>query len=477
MNLLPKKPFHEHHEFIGRIVQGDQVSDNLQCIVTNSQIHNGPINGYIIGNADTVKRIQKVTNLKLAPPFLESQSDDISREKFKSDEFLWKRISLPSYSDSFDRFSIVCEFILQSYSTITKHEPIELNKRIITFLLTGPLSAWHVVVMRERSFSGEVKINAHHSQLDLVLNDPFNIEVIPRYFYSDSNIDGKQEVSTDVLTIQITTEQSSDELTDQDFIEKSKQLVDDILLLMSLVSRRWIAWYAYYLETKTEILDYYRTTRSCSGESLSHDATLVNAPQIRQFLKESYSRYQRLRDEGFSLKLPLLYYISANEATYTEEQFTGYFLALEKLRDLFIRSRPHLQHTLKPDEFISLAESIHQTIKQEVKLPDARRLLYAKLSDLNRPPLSSVLNEMFLFYKVDWHDLYPANSIFTLIQTRDKMFHSSMDLDHETIFHETERLKAIVERFLLAILEFPRFSNAPLPYVKQELVELQHKSQ
>ena len=61
---------------------------------------------------------------------------------------------------------------------------------------------------------------------------------------------------------------------------------------------------------------------------------------------------------------------------------------------------------------------------------------------------------------LSWTDLYPSDHGFTLMKTRGTLFHSARPIEHEFLWKETERLRALVERILLAMLGW-RHSLSP----------------
>jgi hypothetical protein len=76
---------------------------------------------------------------------------------------------------------------------------------------------------------------------------------------------------------------------------------------------------------------------------------------------------------------------------------------------------------------------------------------------------------MFVKYNVNWKDLYPPGSDFTLIKTRDNLFHSSIDIDYDNLIKELHRLQALLERLLLSVLGWSNFINAPTEQERQWL--------
>jgi len=93
----------------------------------------------------------------------------------------------------------------------------------------------------------------------------------------------------------------------------------------------------------------------------------------------------------------------------------------------------------------------------------------AKIPELNRPSLRFVLDALFFRYNIDWTDIYPSTGDFTLIKTRDKLFHSSQEPNFDLLFKETNRLQAIIERLLLRMLGWEDLSHSPTDFMKKWL--------
>jgi hypothetical protein len=92
----------------------------------------------------------------------------------------------------------------------------------------------------------------------------------------------------------------------------------------------------------------------------------------------------------------------------------------------------------------------------------------SKLAELNRPSLWHGVQSLMQRLRVDWEDLYPepAPKKPTFINLRNSLFHSHTRLDEETVFKESVRLEAIVNRVLLRWLGWEDLWQAPPPQVR-----------
>jgi hypothetical protein len=138
------------------------------------------------------------------------------------------------------------------------------------------------------------------------------------------------------------------------------------------------------------------------------------------------------------------------------------FLSLERIKDMFARKKK-LHENLKPKPFKKFASFLRPIIKNEITNEDAAQKIADKIPELNRPALRTVLELLFEEYAVNWKELYPPGSKFTLINTRDKLFHSSNAVETEQLFKEELRLQFLLERLILSMLGWNDFSHSPPP--------------
>ena len=92
----------------------------------------------------------------------------------------------------------------------------------------------------------------------------------------------------------------------------------------------------------------------------------------------------------------------------------------------------------------------------------------SKLGDLNRPSFWDGVQSLMERHRVDWEDLYPqpAPERPTFINVRNSLFHSHTRFDEETLYKESVRLEAVVNRVLLRWLGWEDLWQAPAPQVR-----------
>ncbi len=464
--IFPKQPFVKRLEFVGSLQQGDISADGLHIVLQYPQIKDGDISGAILGTTDTFKVLSKVYNISGSTLRMHSEeiqdwdtrisSESVVRGTIRNNQFYGSEMSYK-----------VADLRFLDLTIEVKLQQTDFNERHLSFFLSGPRTLWTVYEIGEKSFTGEEKVEAKNSLIELNEKFPFEIEVRPWYFYDETPPPESFRLKTKVLVLNFKTLSPISALSNQEFIKSATAVAEDLILLVSFLSRRWVSWYRYELHTSELLLTHVRHARKCSSHEIELDESVVPFHQAREFLKVAFTNLRRLRDTHIDLKMPLVYCVSGTEATYMEEQFSIFFLALERIKDLFAIENG-LQKNLSNNDFKHLHAKLSDVIQQIVRNPTAENV-HRKLPELNRPSLRTVLDTAFTKYKVTWSDLYPPGSDFTLIRTRDNLFHSSADIDYDRLFKELHRLQALVERLLLSMLGWSNFRNAPIEHERQWL--------
>lgn len=469
-DLWSKQPFFNRHEFIGNLSRCDEVADKLHIVVQYSLIKEGEIVGKVLGTTKTCEKLRRFTNFSGPYPYLKLTSDEISSDRV----LLGTTIDRPGYNKEMSY--IVANLSFEDI-TITRHfGPSDSHERHLTFFLAGPRRLWSIHETPEFSFTGDIKNKVHNSKIELNEDFPFEIEVIPCYFRDKTSApDNHYELTANVLTMHFKTKESLEQLSNDDLVNSGKALADDITLLMSFLSRRWITWYRYELATNDSVKAFTRRTRDCATQEPNWSDTLIEPDKSRKFLKIGLSNLRKLRAENFDLFMPLLYFVSGHEAKYLEEQFTTSFLSLEKIKDMFAIKK-NFQKNLKDRSFKKLRSLISETIRRNTEFSEVVEKIQGKIPELNRPSLRFILESLFKEYNITWKDIYPSTSKFTLIKTRDDLFHSSQKFNIGLLVKELYRLQALIERLLLRMLGWQDLSRSPAEHKKKWLTTVENDS-
>jgi len=488
----------DKHEFLGSISNGKEIVDNLHIILQYPLTSQGKITGKIIGAKEIFDKVFKLfddtsgiysfqlncTYQTIAenPLLLSINSQHVRVQPIgKSPE----HSELPSLTSAkmleFDQFMNslimtyeIAELECEDLQIITTHASIEnFPIRRLSFFLAGSSKNWlrNPEGIEFSSFTGEIKHTFKKFNIDLSNIFPYNIEVLPRFFHQKLN--GKS-VITNVPVLQIITEESEQNLSNEQFIKSGVEIVNNLEILLSFIHKRWTTWYQYELQTKDTEKIYRRVIRECLTEP-DELGSLVSDKEIEKFLKVGYENLEKLRKEGFNLSMPIKYFIAGYEARHIEEEFSITFLAFEKLKDLFAEQE-NCRLNLPKEMFnkfrkkTNLSKLIEETIfmllrqrqEEEEKIHATAQNIKAKIPDLNHPPLQNVIEKLLAKYGLDWRELYPpSQNKLTLINTRDRLFHTSEEREGMFLLEETERLQAIVGRLLLRMLGWHDISCCP----------------
>lgn len=471
--LIPRQPFFERHEFIGSLIQGDKSADDLQIVVQVSLLKEGEIAGQVLGNSETFNRLATVSNVNGPKLILRSKQDPENNTEFSSDQVYLgsaqRRTWGPADENKFAY--VVSELKFHSFDILHRIERSDLTSRSITFFLAGPEFMWEIFSSGEQSYTGEVKVETQNTKIELDVDLPFTIQAKHWFFYDKGSPPDTFDLTSRVVALEFSTSIPEQEFSNDAFVQKAIAVAEDLILLVSFMSRAWITWYGYDLSTPTFLKKHFRDARESSSKSVGWRDTLIEPGQGRQFLKLAYNNLQKLRAEGINLFMSLVYYLSGLEAKYMEEQFTILFLALERTKDLFTRHNPEFSSILPLSLFEPISESIKVQIREAVDSPDVRARIYGKMRELNRPSLHFVLDSLFSKNEISYDDLYPEGEKFSLISTRDQLFHSSKEINHDHLFREFYRLKSLLERLLLRLLGWRHLDRSPDDYTKNWLRE------
>ena len=461
IDTIQREPFIEVHEFTGTLSDGsDLVVTDLHVVISYSKNNRGKIYGKIYGTDATSESLAPIANSSSKLLSLYSKN---SEGEFFSNQVL---IQQQSYRQQVaqKRNTVTYEVMSLELFEFSKIDYVDTElggKRLLTFFLTGPKNIWPVYQAMTCLDTGEIKNNI--DDLSLELDKRFTIIVRPVYFYDKiANPIGAQ-ISTYTIAICFETEVAEEELSDEQLVNEGKSFVEDIVLLASFLCKHWAAWYAYTLVTKKSVHFSIESRQRASEIRINRDEIPIDLRRMKDFFQIAGSRLRSLRREDIDLTLPLTYYISGNEAKYTEEQFVKTFLGLEKLKDIYAQ-KYKLEKNLSNTKFDKIKTKLSEMIKQEIEDTELAANICDKLPELNRPKLRTILDKLFDTYNIKWDDIYPQNSQFSLIKTRDILFHSSKEVTTYELFLELQRLQILLTRVFLRILDWEDLSRTVKGY-------------
>lgn len=461
---FPKQPFCERHEFLARFSKNNEVAPNIHTVIQYSKIKPSEISGRVFGTKETYDQLTKIINQPGVSCKFESEVS--KNQVILSEEVTFTNITKHGYGYNNMIYAVADLSFMKLTIEERYPEMANVSERHLTFFLSGPRNLWSVQMSKMPSLTGAIPAKMHNSTIDLNKKFPFSLEILPCHFYDKDTIT-KFDLTTSVMALHYKTNKNINQFSNEEFINLATTLTNDLILLVSFVSRRWIRWFRYHLETNKCSVTFLRRISECATDEPSW--SLVEQWDARKFLKMAFTELRKLRSESFNLIMPLIYYISSNEAQYLEDKFAILFLALEKLKDLYA-SKKKLKDIVPKNNFKILESNLKNCIRQSILDANVRSLIYRKIPELNRPPLNSILDSMFSEYGIAWTDIYPQGSKYTFINTRDKLFHSTDEIDMELLAKEHTRLQVIVERILLILLGWNNLSRTLSETTKKWLI-------
>lgn len=504
----------DKHEFLGSITNGKETVENLHIMLQYPLTSQGKITGRIVGTKEIFDKVYKlfkdssgIFSFQLNCIYQTKDNDQFSLS-IKSQSVRIQPIGksheeakLPSLQgammlelDQFMNNSTmaydVAEIECENLEIVTIHPPVEeLLTRRLTFFLAGASKMWLRDPIKAEissfpefsSFTGVLKPAFNEFTIDLSHLFPYEIKVLPRFFRQKRN---GETIILSVPVLQIITEEAEQTLSDDQFIAAGITIVNNVELLTSFIYKRWTTWHLYELQTNKSEIIYKRVARECLTE-LDKFGPLVPNHKVENFLKTGYTNLRNLQEKGLNLLTPIAYFIAGHEARHLEEQFAITFLSLEKLKDLFA-AQENCQLNLAKEAFNKfrkksklsnlieeiVSEILHMREETEENIDTAVQNIKAKIPDLNHPPLRGVLENLLSTYQIDWKELYPlSQEKLSIINTRDRLFHTSEEREGMFFLKETDRLQALVGRLLLRMLGWDDLSFCPRQDILNSLIE------
>lgn len=470
---------------VGTLSLGGKSAGPLDCLIDVSNVARHGIVGWVLGNQQTKEQIARAQG-RGGPMRLQatSGSEGVTSER------VWIR-RMQSFDVSADQMphglvGIACEFECLDLTRRLDMGGERGEAREVRFLLTGPSGAGLVASSRRRSFDGSARVEVHDSRLALGGGLPFSMSVLPHFFYSDeageqgslprenrNSRHAAETAETHVVALACRTRKLPDAYDDDRFLEEARRAAEDVCLLLSLLAGGMITWHAYYQSAEGFSRQHNRSLAGPRDEGRGEE--IVNRSHLRSFLATAFRRLRRMREKGIDLEMPLIYAVAGAEARVARQRFGEFFIALEALHSIYLASHGaaflldkrmfrKVQKELKANLGLALR-------RQGIRWRKACELMASKLGELNRPSFWHGVQSLMERLRVDWEDLYPEPTPDrpTFINLRNSLFHSHKRVDDETVYKESVRLEAIVNRVLLRWLGWEDLWAAPPPHVRHYL--------
>ena len=417
------RPFEEVCEFQGTITKGDYELSDWHFEIMYSTRKPGIIRGRIKGE-ESREELEHLGELMIQPgnyAKLRSKTTTPNGPIYESDKVFLRsvreRVSPAEYGNRM--VGDVAEFDVEELTLTDFVSRQDTDERLISFGLSGPRDFWPPSI-RMREYTGKVKVKHKPLNIEIDNSARAKIQAEPNYVFSSISIDDghELEISDYHYSIIVKTDVSSTEISDDTFQSQATEIVDDLLLVSSVVSRSRIDWFLSYFQASNKFVSRVRSLRGDYVDEIGYHGDYDRLYERNRFLREGFlsvavQALRKHREDGFDLYIPLINLIAANTNEPLEQKFMLYFMALEKLKDMYAN----------------------------------------KVGELNRPPLWYVLEKLLMEYGAEWKDLYPSNTDKpTFIGVRNKLLHSAEPVDSEILFYEEERLRIVLERLIIKLL-------------------------
>ena len=311
------------------------------------------------------------------------------------------------------------------------------DKRLISFALSGPKDFFPLTLYTERNFREKTEEDIEaagtrlfYKPLNLDIYG-FNIQVKPQLVFGSSghrfglqhwSNEHEFEISDYRPSIIVETNELPKERPDNEFQSLAIEIVNDILLVSSMVAGCWIDWFSWEFYSSDKHVCHVRSLERGHADEIRHGRW-----EETRFLKGYLAKaVQALRDhkkEKFDLSIPLGNWITARTEP-PEQKFILYFLALEKLKDMYARN--------------------NEKETEKYKYENGGYRLW--------PVLEILLNK----YDVEWKNLYPsdkAGSRPAFTDFRNALMHSAETICDEVLYYETERTRILLKRLIVKLLD------------------------
>lgn len=479
-DFFTKKPFYFQDYFIGKFYNPAYVVENIQIFIEFSEIHPSIIKGYVIGNSQQYKQLEKIFGL--SDLTFESYDFGAGNYRAKSSDFLFENISARGYPDSVQPHM---NFIIGNITFFDIELSMSLDgieeKKSICFYVDASHDELGGKIIGHKKLDGSVEMKNTKIKLKVPECKPYELIVSARYkYYLDKLKSIEQKVSTGAIEIELSADEKSIEV---DFIKYAKETVDNLLSLYSFAYGRNIDWFLYEFFDGLSFKKYAKSfphKRKLKEDELEEESILIISRSERvKFVERAYVKFIKLREEGFDLKIPIRNLNMGKAEKVLNDQFTLFFLGIEKIIDAFRRKKGK-EYILNKKPFRMMQREIKSCIEGFFKdLPDSEseemkmklRQMIKKIPELNRPPLKGFLLEIFEKLEIDWQHIYPKDAEFTLLNTRNQLFHTSEEPEINFLWKETTRAKVVLENLIGKMLACEEYIYSPRSWENEFLTK------
>ncbi len=465
----------EDYRFLSTIVTDATRVENVLCYLYLPDHLTNPINYLFFPNDEQVKQLKDIHEFSVS-------GEVIGFHGKKEVSIYSKRVFTKHRSGKYWGRKIK-ENRISAWPidlTISEHfYNIDSNKDLIqksteVFWLT-PSKMLEPNVMEERNVDGNVRITTESRH---AFSLPNHIELRFNNHYRFTETVNGETISRAELVAEFEVEKP-DELVN---IESGILFhIDDLLMLVSLAERSKCACIGWEYDTPTTQVKHFRHDIAIPDLKLKNSLhELIEISHIDEFIFQAYDMLEKLKGPQL-VRHAIGHVIAAYDLNRTiENSYLLLFSALESLV-LYFRQASELEYIFTPlsDDYSEFSKYMKNCIHDYEPLKGdkhkkKRKMLYQKISDLNRISFSTAFKSFCDSYLICLDDLWPVcdhEKGISLSEIRHRLIHGDYFTYTEecALISAKENLQWILERAILSILGWPiskSFVSPPLLEVK-----------
>ncbi len=162
-------------------------------------------------------------------------------------------------------------------------------------------------------------------------------------------------------------------------------------------------------------------------------------------------------------------------SNYLEISFSLFFLGIEKIIDMYFPKRKIISDNI----FNKLEKKIKELISnyysgdnENEKLSNCEiEKIIEKIPELNRQAFKPLLFRLLKELNINYKKLYPPNSEFTLLSTRNKTIHKAKEIEFDKFWNENMRARIILENLIIKLLGWEGDYKSPRSWEIKFLME------
>ena len=448
INQINTHLFEKVHKFQG-IIEHEQkeVLKDWSFEVRHSTRKPSIIRGHIKGEIGRIDELMNLIQMMHQDGLAKIRSKNTEEDtKYEANGVFIRRSSSPSPRYESRMVEDIASFDVKEFTSYhriaNRDEGANRDERQISFALSGPRDLFSPVLLTKGNFKKEIEPGDAYSDPDLLeMMEKKGIEAIEtRHFYRPLNIDICNllnirvspeyvsdyehgfEISDYYPSITVKTNESPKERSDDEFQSLAIELVNDILLVSSMVAGCWIDWFSWEFYSSDKHVYHVRSLERDYADEIRPDYG-ERGKFLEGFLAKAVQALRDHKKEKFDLSIPLGNWITARTEP-PEQKFILYFLALERLKDTYARN--------------------NEKETEKYKYENGGYRLW--------PVLEILLNK----YDVEWKNLYPsdkAGSRPAFTYFRNALMHSAETICDEVLYYETERTRILLKRLIVKLLD------------------------